>query len=245
MANIDKLGNYIEDTNRAGSENPARWRLFPMVLCLTAAVALPLTAQSEPSAEPSPPRIFQSDGRDLAKVRQRAADGDKQLAAALKELRAQADKELKTEPLTIVNKPKAPPSGDKHDYVSMAPYFWPDPDKKDGLPYIRRDGKVNPERDKYDAPLLKKMSQAVGTLALAYYLTGEENYAEHATKLMQVWFLDAKTRMNPNLNYAQFIPGVNEGRGIGIIDTVALLKVVDAIGVLGGRGRGRRPSGRA
>jgi hypothetical protein len=209
-------------------------RLLPLALTLTAAVALPLAARPEPPAEPGPPRLFQSDGRDLAKVKQRAAAGDKQFAAAVAEVRARADKELQTRPLTIVHKPKAPPSGDKHDYVSMAPYFWPDPAKKDGLPYVRRDGKVNPERDQYDAPLLKKMAQAVGTLALAHYLTGEERYAGHAARLLRTWFLDAETRMNPNLNYAQFIPGVTEGRGIGIIDTVALLQVVDALGMLQG-----------
>jgi hypothetical protein len=156
------------------------------------------------------------------------------VAAAFAELRGRADSELKTKPLTIVHKPKAPPSGDRHDYVSMAPYFWPNPDTKDGLPYVRRDGKVNPERNRYDRPLLAKMSEAVSTLALAYYLSGEERYGEHAARLMRVWFLDAATRMNPNLNYAQFIPGVNEGRGIGIIDSVALLAVVDAVGLLAG-----------
>jgi hypothetical protein len=203
------------------------------MLMLTAAMALlPLGVRAEPPATANPPRLFQSDGRDLAKVKQRAAAGDKQIVALLARLRDQADRELKTQPLTIVNKPKAPPSGDKHDYVSMAPYFWPDPARKEGLPYIRRDGKVNPERDKYDAPLLKRMAQAVSTLALAYYLTGEESYARHASRLLRVWFLDAKTHMNPNLNYAQFIRGVNQGRGIGIIDSVALLQVVDALGMI-------------
>jgi hypothetical protein len=207
-----------------------RWWLRTMV-CFATTVAL---AQPALSAEPKTPRLFQSDGRDLARVKQRTMAGDKQFAAILAELRAQADQELQTKPLTIVHKPKAPPSGDKHDYVSMAPYFWPDPVKKDGLPYIRRDGEVNPERNQYDAPLLKKMSQAAGTLALAYYLTDEERYAEHAARLLRVWFLAAETHMNPNLNYAQFIRGVNHGRGIGIIDSVALLQVVDAVGLLEG-----------
>jgi hypothetical protein len=204
-----------------------------LILPLAAFVVLAPMAHPQPPAD-APPRIFQSDGRDLAAVKRRLATGDPQLAAALAELRKHADRELTIEPLTVVHKPKAPPSGDKHDYVSMAPYFWPDPNKPDGLPYVRRDGRVNPERDKYDRPLLGQMSQAVSTLALAHYLTGEERYAEHAAKLMRVWFLDAATHMNPNLNYGQFVPGANDGRGRGIIDTVNLLQVVDAVSLIDG-----------
>jgi hypothetical protein len=207
-------------------------RLLPAILCVAALVTLPPAARPDP--DPAPPRLFLSDGRDLARVKKRVADGDKALADAVEALRGRADGELKAGPFTVVRKPKAPPSGDKHDYTSLAPYFWPDPTKPDGLPYVRRDGRVNPEREKYDRPLLRGLSEAVGTLGLAYYLTGDERYAEHAAKLLRVWFLDADTRMNPNLNYAQFVPGVTDGRGTGIIDTVALLDVVDAVGMLGG-----------
>jgi hypothetical protein len=204
------------------------WRyLFALLPCILT------VAWQEPDAERRPPRTFLADGRDLLWVKQQAAR-DPQLAAALAALRARANGDLKAGPFTIVNKPKPPPSGDKHDYVSMAPYFWPDPTKPDGLPYIRCDGRVNPEREQYDAPLLKSMVQAVRTLGLVYYLTGEERYVEHAARLLRVWFLDAETRMNPNLTYAQFVRGVNEGRGIGIIDTVALCHLVDAIGMLEG-----------
>ncbi|MEI8206391.1 MAG: alginate lyase family protein, partial [Kiritimatiellales bacterium] len=52
--------------------------------------------------------------------------------------------------------------------------------------------------------------------------------------LLNVWFLDPSTKMNPNLEYAQGIPGRNTGRGTGIIDTVGFIKVTKAIGWLQG-----------
>jgi len=154
---------------------------------------------------------------------------------ALARLELDAQKALTSGPFSVVTKTVTPPSGDKHDYMSQAPYFWPDPNRPNGLPYIRRDGERNPEIDKItDHRVMDQMESAVETLALAYHATRNEDYAAKAAALLHVFFLDPERRMNPNLQFAQGIPGVNTGRGIGLIETRGLTRVVDAIGLLAG-----------
>jgi hypothetical protein len=154
---------------------------------------------------------------------------------ALEHVRKEADKMLKAQPHSVMEKTRMPPSGDKHDYLSLAPYSWPDPSKPDGLPWINRDGKVNPEsREGTDHNALGHMCSEVETLALAYRLTKHEPYAAKAVEVAKVWFLDPATKMNPNLEYGQGVPVRSTGRGTGIIDTVGLIKVVQSIGGLEG-----------
>jgi PelA/Pel-15E family pectate lyase len=142
---------------------------------------------------------------------------------------------FKTGPYTVTAKQRTPPSGDKRDYLSFAPYWWPDPSKPDGLPYIQRDGQFNMELRR-DSDVLRwyAMTDAVETLAQAWYFTDRPEYAQRAAHLLRVWFLNDSTRMNPHLKYAQAIPGRTEGRGIGIIDTRDLGRLFDAIALLEG-----------
>lgn len=192
---------------------------------------LPLLA----AAQKGQPRVFALNGQTLAENRSRVAAKDPAVMQAYKQLLKDADESLKFGPVSVMEKKNTPPSGDRHDYMSLAPYFWPDPSKPDGMPYIRKDGQTNPEVKEYkDKEYLPQLCSEVHTLALAYYFSGEKVYAAHAARLVRVWFLDTATRMNPNLNFGQAVKGVNTGRGAGMIDTRHFVKLVDALGLLHG-----------
>ena len=151
--------------------------------------------------------------------------------AAYEGLLQRADRTLGKPLYSVMSKTLTPDSGDKHDYMSFGPYWWPDPKKEDGLPFINRDGEVNPaSRDsRSDRPKLSALTDELKILSMAYYLSEDDKYAERGAALINTWFLDKKTRMNPNLNYGQAIPGRTKGRGIGIIETRKLDKIVDAL----------------
>jgi hypothetical protein len=139
---------------------------------------------------------------------------------------------LALEPITITRFPAKLSEGGPNDFYSNGDYWWPDPSKPDGLPYVRRDGQSNPQNFTHHRMAVRQLNQSVAALAAAYQITREESYVHKASDLLRVFFLDPKTRMNPHLNYAQAIPGVSPGRGIGIIDTLHLIEVPLAIAVL-------------
>lgn len=176
------------------------------------------------------------DANKLAACKQQYTAGDTCVTRQVKALLKQADTLLKADnPTIIFKKDKLPPSGDKHDYMSLAPYWWPDSTKADGKPYIRRDGRTNPEKYLlYDRDQIGRIEDEVRKLGAAYFFTGNQAYAQKAVKMLQVFFLDAATKMNPNLNYAQYVTGVNDGRGIGIIETYGLINIPDAMALLQG-----------
>ncbi|MBS1567406.1 MAG: alginate lyase family protein, partial [Bacteroidetes bacterium] len=160
---------------------------------------------------------------------------DRDLEVLVKSLQKQADRLLLITPVSVMDKAATPESGTKHDYMSQAPYFWYDSSKPNGKPYIRRDGQHNPETYKIaDHKNLADLSANTQALALAWYLTGDEKYAKKATILLRYWFFDEATKMNPNLDYAQAVPGVNNGRGIGIIESIALTGIADASSLMRG-----------
>lgn len=209
-------------------------RSFTLALLLVVSATIAEIGPVGAETGGTPPRLFLLDARTLDTIRQRVAAGDPSLAEAMKQLTDAAEAAVNNAPVSVMEKAQLPPSGDKHDYMSLAPYFWPDPAKPDGLPYINRDGERNPEEATIpDKTNYNRMVSSVDTLSLAYYLGGDERYAAQSARLLRTWFLDDATHMNPNLNYAQAVKGVTDGRGIGIIDTRDLAHLVDAIGLIG------------
>ncbi|WP_296679420.1 alginate lyase family protein [Novosphingobium sp.] len=155
-------------------------------------------------------------------------------AARAAALRKAADAALASPAFSVRDKSTVPPSGDKGDYLSIGPYWWPDPDKPGGLPYRRDDGRVNPERsgNAFDHSRLGAFSSSVRTLALASYFLDDARYARGATDRLHAWFVAPATRMNPNLNFGQSVPGLSAGRGEGLIEMTALIPVVESIGLI-------------
>lgn len=154
-----------------------RWNTMKQSIAVWAAWASLITATTAAlGAAPDLPRVFCLSPQDLAQAKALAAAKNEALRPALEKLRREAKSALKAGPFTVVDNDLVPPSDDKHDYISFGPYWWPDPAKKDGLPYVRRDGEVYPgsRSGGSDSPALGQMTSAVHTLALAYYLLGDD-----------------------------------------------------------------------
>jgi hypothetical protein len=147
---------------------------------------------------------------------------------------ALADKAMQEEPITITASHSDRSAGGPHDFFSEGDYWWPDPQNPDG-PYIQKDGMSNPDNFVAHRQALMRLSVYVPALAAGWVLTQDPRYARQAADHLRAWFLDDSTLMNPNLQYAQAIKGRFTGRGIGIIDTIHLVEVVQAIPVISER----------
>lgn len=117
---------------------------------------------------------------------------------------------------SVMDKPdnKVAGSGDKHDFISVSKYCWPNPNTPNGMPWVYIDGVINVENfSQDDAVRQDKMCNNVAKLCIAYFYSRDNRYAEKAMELARVWFIEPSTRMNPNLTYAQVIPGKDNDMG--------------------------------
>src|SRR5256714_98577 len=142
-----------------------------------------------------------------------------------------ANRYLSERPITITASSSPLSAGGLHDFFSEGDYWWPDSASPNG-PYIQRDGMSNPDNFVDHRRALMRLSVQVPALVAAWKLIKDKRYATKAADHLRAWFIDERTRMNPNLQYAQAIHGVTTGRGIGLIDTIHLVEVARAIDVL-------------
>lgn len=166
------------------------------------------------------------------------SNGSNEALACLLQL---ADSALKNGPYSITFDKKNPhiaPTGDVRDFLSYAPYWWPENASDPNTKYIRKDGKRNPDAGIVkDQQQLELFAENVMYLCLGYYFFKEEKYALHAVSLLKTFFLHEVTRMNSHLDYAQLVRGSQNttrmGRGEGIISSRALCRVANVLPLIG------------
>jgi hypothetical protein len=140
---------------------------------------------------------------------------------------------------TVTSKTQIPPNGDIHDYESISLYYWPNPNTANGLPWIAKDGQIDPASEVIpDFDNLQEMLVSADALSIAYYLSGNQSYATMAAKVIDTWFVNPATLMNPNFNYAEYIPGVDndDGQPDGIAENRTLPFILDDLVLLRGSG---------
>jgi hypothetical protein len=139
---------------------------------------------------------------------------------------------------SVLDKKIESPSGNKQDYVSTAIYYWPAEGGGSNEPWVYKDGKINKEVLKEtDHSNYYSTLGAVKRLSLAYYFSGDLKYAKKTAELIRLWFTDDSTKMNPNFNYAQGIPGKLSGTPSGIIDSRAIIWVIQALELIDDSGQ--------
>jgi Alginate lyase len=175
-----------------------------------------LAATNQSAIEPAAPTNTDFDAA--------AFDRDRILKVAMSALTA--------EPITITKYHSPLSQGGTNDFYSQGDSWFPDANSADGMPYKQHPGEVNPNNFNDHKRCLSKMRDNVAALAAAYKITGNSRYATVAAEWLRVFFVDPETRMNPNLDYAEAVPGVAKGRSIGVSDVVPLVEIPSAVAVL-------------
>ena len=184
-------------------------------------------------------RLTLYDERNLAMVHASGPDGP--LGEIVAALRSDARAAISRGTFSVLDKTGCAPGGDRHDYWHPAPFWWPNPDSPDGLPYLRRDGDrrpgtelYGPGSEEFDRSNLQRVLDGTVVCALAWRVTGDRDCAEHGAALVRRWFIDPATRMNPHLRFAQARPGSDdiEDNRFGIIEMRDLYLLLDAARLL-------------
>jgi hypothetical protein len=179
------------------------------------------------------PGLFLLDKGTLDLTKISIESGKASSSVQYQELLRVSKKLLKVKPHSIMEKSQIPPSGNKHDYMSLGVYWWPDSHSENGEPYIRKDGERNPEALDYtDHNFFSQTNEGIFNLSLAYYLSSNEDYAIKAVEFLRVWYLNPDTKMNPNLNFAQAVKGKNTGRGAGVLDGRSIAFMIEGLGLI-------------
>jgi hypothetical protein len=145
-----------------------------------------------------------------------------------KQVMTEAAWAMQQQPVTVTAQSSVRSAGGRHDFYSEGDYWWPNPVSVDS-PYIQRDGMTNPDNFVAHRLAMIRFSRIMGALGSAYKITGDEKYVQHALMHCKAWFTDTATLMNPHLLYAQAIKGRATGRGIGVIDAIQLMEVVQGL----------------
>lgn len=76
-----------------------------------------------------------------------------------------AEQALETPPVSLTQHRSLLNPGTEHEFFSMSDYYWPDPSKPDGKPYVMRDGQSNPNNFNEHRKALMAMRDATSALA--------------------------------------------------------------------------------
>ena len=124
----------------------------------------------------------------------------------------------------------------RNDYLSFAPYWWPDKSKRNGLPYIWRDGEWNPECTLYstmsnnnDRTALQILFDRLTSLSLLYLKEEDKSILTYIAEQISYWFVNEETKMNPNLKFAQIIRGKLKENVKGLIDFKDIYYLLSAL----------------
>ncbi len=185
-----------------------------------------------------PKKLIHFDEKWLEAAKAKIENANPFFMEAYNSLISEAENLMKKDANPVTNKTLLPASGDIHDYYSLGPYFWPDTTKPGGLPWIYKDGVVNPSSMNYDTDRkrFEEFEKELECLIFAYYFSDNPKYAFKAMEYMDIWFVDDATKMNPNANHASARPGRNDGDRVGVLNFVKVQSAITALQIFENKG---------